>query len=100
MATLVIPCERSVPQHLSQPQPLRLPSVENRLGDVRREAGERQEGQTYAMVTSSCSARFVIHFTCPHLNCADSGAPQVTIRRCPPFFPRPGNGYIARRSPS
>jgi hypothetical protein len=37
------PAQRPVPQHLGQPQPLRLPPVENRLHDVGRQAGERQE---------------------------------------------------------
>jgi hypothetical protein len=40
---LLIPGQRPVPQHLSKPQPLRLTSVEDRLNDVWREAGERQE---------------------------------------------------------
>jgi hypothetical protein len=37
---LDVPDKRPVPQHLSQPQPLWLPSVEDRFDDVRREAGE------------------------------------------------------------
>ena len=40
---MLIPSQRPIPQHLSQPEPLRLPAVENRLDDIRREAGERQE---------------------------------------------------------
>jgi hypothetical protein len=42
-APVLIPIQRPVPKHLSQPQPLRLPPVEDGLDDVRREAGERQE---------------------------------------------------------
>ena len=42
-AALLLPCERSVPQHLRQPQPLRLPPIEDRLDDVWCEASERQE---------------------------------------------------------
>src|SRR5919106_1106628 len=40
---LVLPTTWSIPQQLSQPQPLRLPSVKHRLDEVRRQAGERQE---------------------------------------------------------
>jgi hypothetical protein len=43
---LLIPIQRRVPQHLGEPEPLRLPSVEDRLDDVRRQAGERQEPAT------------------------------------------------------
>ena len=42
-APLLLPRKRPIPQHLSQPQPLRLPPVQDRLHDVRRQAGERQE---------------------------------------------------------
>jgi hypothetical protein len=41
--SLLIPCERSVPQHLGQPQPLRLPSVEYPFDYVRGETGEREQ---------------------------------------------------------
>jgi hypothetical protein len=37
------PAERPIIQDVSQPQPFRLPPVEDRLNDVRREAGQRQE---------------------------------------------------------
>src|SRR5919106_3512279 len=40
---LVLPTTWSIPQHLSQPQPLRLPSVKHRLDEVRRQAGEREQ---------------------------------------------------------
>jgi hypothetical protein len=36
-------CKWSVPQHLRQPQPLRLPPVQDRFHNVGRQAGERQE---------------------------------------------------------
>ena len=41
--SLLRPCWRPVPEHLGQPQPLRLPPVTDRLDDVRRKAGEWQE---------------------------------------------------------
>ena len=37
------PTHRPNPQHVSEPQPLRLPAVEDRLDNVWRQAGERQE---------------------------------------------------------
>ena len=40
---LGVPGKRPIPEHLGQPQPLRLPPVEDRLDNVRRQAGERQE---------------------------------------------------------
>ena len=40
---LLLPHQRPVPEHLSQHQPLRLPPVENRLDEVRRQACERQK---------------------------------------------------------
>jgi hypothetical protein len=41
--SLFLPRHRPVPQHLGQPQPLRLPPVKDRLHDIRRETGEREE---------------------------------------------------------
>ena len=41
--SLLLPVQRPIPQHLGQPQPLRLPPIEDRFHDVRRQAGERQE---------------------------------------------------------
>ena len=38
-----IPAQRPVPRHFSQPQPLRLPPVEDHLDDVRHKACEGQE---------------------------------------------------------
>jgi hypothetical protein len=34
--SLLLPDQRPVPEHLSQPQPLRLPPVEHYLDDIRR----------------------------------------------------------------
>jgi hypothetical protein len=51
-AALLLPTQRSVPQHLGEPEPLRLPPVEDRLDDVRREAGERQKPADVATVSS------------------------------------------------
>ena len=42
-ASLLIPGQRPVPQHLGEPEPLRLPSVQDPLHDVGRQASERQE---------------------------------------------------------
>jgi hypothetical protein len=41
--SLLLPDQRPVPEHLSQPQPLRLPPVEHYLDDIRREAGHREQ---------------------------------------------------------
>jgi hypothetical protein len=41
--SLLLPCNRPVPRHLSQPQPLRLTAVQDRFHNVRRQAGEREE---------------------------------------------------------
>ena len=53
-AALLLPNQRPIPQHLGQPQPLRLPSVQDRLDDLRRKTGERQEpaavGVRYALL--------------------------------------------------
>ena len=40
---LLLPNHWRIPKQLRQPQPLRLPPVEDRLDKVRREAGERQD---------------------------------------------------------
>ena len=40
---LLLPAERPVPEHLGQPQPLWLPPIEDRLDDIWRQAGEREE---------------------------------------------------------
>jgi hypothetical protein len=40
---LGVPGKRSIPEHIGKPQLLRLPSIEDRFHDVRRQAGERQE---------------------------------------------------------
>jgi hypothetical protein len=42
-ASLPTPVERPIPQHLRQPEPLGLPSVQDPLHNVRRDAGQRQE---------------------------------------------------------
>ena len=42
-ASLLIPGQRPIPQHLGQPQPLRLPPIKDRPHDVGRKAGERQQ---------------------------------------------------------
>ena len=51
-------------QHLGQLQPLRPPSVQDRLHHVGHEAGEWQEPADIGVsdVTPSCSARSVIDF--------------------------------------
>jgi hypothetical protein len=53
--------QRPVPEHLSQHQPLRLPPVENRLDEVRRQACERQkpadEGDRDALVLGEIGDR-------------------------------------------
>ena len=41
--SLLLPAQRPVPHHLAQLQPLRLAPVEDRLDDIRRRVGERQE---------------------------------------------------------
>jgi hypothetical protein len=41
--SLLTPVQRPVPQHFSEPEPLRLSPTEERLDDVWCEAGERQE---------------------------------------------------------
>ena len=43
MAPLLFPAQRPIPQHLGKPKPLGLPSLEDRLDDIRRQARERQE---------------------------------------------------------
>ena len=40
---LGVPGKRSVPEHIGQPQALRLPPVQDRFHDVGRQAGEREE---------------------------------------------------------
>jgi hypothetical protein len=45
-AALLLPCYRPIPQHLCEPQSLRLAPIENRFDDVGRQAGEREELQT------------------------------------------------------
>jgi hypothetical protein len=57
---LFIPIQRPIAQQLAEPQPLRLPPVQNRLDDVRRQAGERQEPADICVRDASCSARSVI----------------------------------------
>jgi len=42
-ASLLLPVHRPVPQHVSKPKSLRLASIEDRLDDVGRKAGEREE---------------------------------------------------------
>ena len=42
-AAAMPPCTCNWKKHLSQPQPLRLPPIEDGLHNVRRQAGERQE---------------------------------------------------------
>jgi hypothetical protein len=41
--SLLIPHRRSVSQHLGQPQPLWLPPIQDRLHNVRRQAGEWEQ---------------------------------------------------------
>ena len=41
--SLLTPIQRSVPQHLGEPEPLRLLPVKDRLDDIRRQACQRQE---------------------------------------------------------
>jgi hypothetical protein len=41
--SLLLPAHRPISQHLSQPQPFRLPSIEDRFHDVGRQASERHE---------------------------------------------------------
>jgi hypothetical protein len=43
VASLLLPLHRPIPQHLGKPESLRLPSVQDRFHDVRRETGERQK---------------------------------------------------------
>lgn len=45
MASLLIPCHQPVPQHLHQLSPLQLSPLQDRLDDVRSEAGERQDSR-------------------------------------------------------
>jgi len=54
---LFVPIERPIPQHLRQPQPLRLPSVKDRLDDVRRETGEREQPAVTFMTLRNKAAR-------------------------------------------
>jgi hypothetical protein len=40
---LGVPGKRFIPEHIGKPQPLRLPAVEDRLHDVGRQAGQREQ---------------------------------------------------------
>ena len=63
---LLLPCQWPIPEHLRQPQPLRLPPIEDRLHNVRHETGQRWEApDEAALVTSSWAARCVIDLARP-----------------------------------
>jgi hypothetical protein len=42
-APLGVPCNRPIPQHLRQPQPLWLPTIQDCFDDVRCQASEREQ---------------------------------------------------------
>ena len=73
---------RTVPQHFGQPQPLRLPPVQNLLHEVGRQASERQEPQ--ASVTPA----------------APRGATLPLRSRCAPLAERPDEGIANRGGPA
>jgi len=50
-AALLLPPHRLIPQHLSQPEPLRLPPVQDRFHNVGRQTGERQEPADGVMIS-------------------------------------------------
>jgi hypothetical protein len=74
MMPLLPPHCRPIPQQLRQPQPLRLPPVEDRLDEVGREAGERQQaadvGEGDALVLGEVGDR-------RRLNALDLAPPEV-----------------------
>jgi hypothetical protein len=68
---LFIPAQWPIPQHLCQPEPLRLPPVEDRLHDVRCRACERQDPADIGVRDALCADR-IEHMT----SVIDAGAEQ------------------------
>ena len=55
----------SIPKHLRQPQPLRLPPVEDRLDNAPRKTGQGKEPADVGVCDTYCSARSVIDLAWP-----------------------------------
>jgi hypothetical protein len=83
---LGVPGKRFIPEHVGKPQHIRLPPVQDRLDDVRREAGERQEpahvGVGYALLLSQIGERAGLTALDPPAPavCADQGLDKVSSR--------------------
>jgi hypothetical protein len=77
---LLLPPNRPVPQHLGEPEPRRLPSVQVRFHDVGREASEWQEpadvGDGHALMLSQIGDR-------PCLTTLDPASPPVGAYQSP-----------------